>query len=93
MALTFVDDAAHNRYDLLVDGERVGEIDYAIEGDRIHLTHTQVSKDRREKGLAGSFVRMVLDSLREDSRDLTLVPDCPYVAHWLTENPEYNDLL
>jgi len=93
MTLTFVDDADHNRYDLLVDGEQVGEIDYAIEGGRIHLTHTQVSKDRREKGLAGSFVKMVLDSLREDERDLKLVPDCPFVAHWLTENPDYNDLL
>ena len=91
MALTFVDDTEHNRYDLLRDGDRVGQIDYVVRGSALHLTHTFIEPDKREHGLAASFVQMVLDSLRGGSR--TLVPDCPFIAHWLTEHPEYNDLL
>lgn len=85
-------DADHNRYELYIDGDRVGEIDYNIAGNDIHLTHTVVSKDRREHGLASGFVQQVLDGLRTDT-DLRLVPDCPYVAHWLTEHEDYTDLL
>jgi predicted GNAT family acetyltransferase len=91
MTLTFVDDKDHNRYDLFVDDERVGEIDYRVLDGAIHLTHTVVFPERREHGLAGEFVQQVLDSLR--GGDLRLVADCPYVAHWLTSHPEYHDLL
>ena len=91
MALTFVDDTAHNRFDLFRDGDNVGLIDYRLRDSVIHLTHTFIDPEKRERGLAASFVQMVLDSLR--GGDLRLVPDCPFVAHWLTEHPEYNDLL
>jgi predicted GNAT family acetyltransferase len=91
MALTFVDDTEHSRFNLLRDGDQVGLIDYVIKGDAIHLTHTFIDPSKRERGLAASFVQLVLDSLRGGS--LRLVPDCPFVAHWLTEHPEYNDLL
>lgn len=92
MTISVVNDEAHNRYELMLDGDRVGEMDYAIVGDAIHITHTVVDKSRREHGLASEFVTTVLEGLRTDS-SLRLVPDCPYVAHWLTEHDSYSDLL
>jgi len=91
MALTFVDDTEHSRFDLFRDDDRVGLIDYRLRDSVIHLTHTFIDPEKRERGLAASFVQLVLDDIR--SRGLTLVPDCPFVAHWLTEHPEYNNLL
>jgi uncharacterized protein len=91
MATNVVDDTEHNRFELYVDEERAGEIDYIISGNDIHLTHTFVYPDRREHGLAASFVSTVLGIVRSTS--YRLVPDCPYVAHWLTENHEFDDLL
>lgn len=91
-----VDDSAHHRYELYVGDdasalEYAGEIDYIIAGNDIHLTHTVVSPDRREHGLASDFVTEVLTQLR--STPYRLVPDCPYVAHWLTTHHDFDDLL
>lgn len=85
-----VDNTDESRYELLVEGERVGLIDY-VRGEHVErLIHTEIDPDRQEHGLASGFVQEVLDRLR--TTDLRLQPDCPYVAHWLTKHPEYQDL-
>lgn len=89
--MKIVDDSAHRRFDLYIDDDRVGKIDYIIAGNDMHLTHTVVSPDRREHGLASDFVTAVLTQLRDTP--YRLVPDCPYVAHWLTTHHEFDDLL
>ena len=79
------------RYELLLDGDRLGFIDYAIDGDTIDLLHTEVQKDRTEAGLGGTLVRGALDQIRADS-NYRVIPSCPFVKRWIGEHPEYADL-
>lgn len=92
MAHEVIHDEAHDRFDLLIDGEVAGHIDYVVKKNDIHLTHTEVSSERRERGLAAELVEDAFRQIR-DSTQYRIVPDCPYIQHWLTSNHDYDELL
>jgi uncharacterized protein len=79
------------RYVLTVDGQRVGRLDYALEGDMFVATHVVVKPAYEGRGLGTELVRHVLDEVRETG--LALRPECPFVVYFLRKHPEYADLL
>jgi predicted GNAT family acetyltransferase len=91
VSIQVVRNDAASRYELLVDGERVGVADFVVEGDRVVLPHTVVDPSQRGRGLAAALVRHALDDVRRDGR--TVVPSCWYVADFIDAHPEYRDLL
>ena len=91
MAHEVVNDLQANSYALLVDGERVDRADYDIRGDTIVFTHTEIDKNRREKGLGGELVEGALEHVRT-ATEYRVVAECPFVTSWLEEHPEYQDL-
>ena len=92
MATEVVNDPSMNRYEILVDGEQAGLTDYIIRGNTIVFVHTEIDPARREQGLGGELVRGALNLVRAET-DYRLVAKCPFTADWLTEHPEYQDLL
>lgn len=92
MTNTVSNDPESLRYELVLDGDRLGFIDYKIDGDTIDLLHTEVQKDSTESGLGGALVRGALDQIRADS-SYRVIPSCPFVKRWIGEHPEYADLL
>lgn len=81
---------AEQRYELHVDGERVGIADFRVVGDRVEMPHTLVDPSRRGEGLAAELVREALVDIRAAGR--TVVPTCWYVAEYLDRHPEFADL-
>lgn len=81
-----------NRFELLVDGESVGQTDYQIRDDTIVFIHTEIDPDRREEGLGGELVRGALNLVRAET-DYRVVARCPFTAAWIEEHPDYQDLL
>jgi uncharacterized protein len=79
------------RYELRADGELIGLAEYRRRGDRIIFTHTEVERDRRERGLGSVLVEAALEDAR--SQGLDVVPVCPFVARYIEEHPEYAKLL
>lgn len=85
------DNRTENRYELSVDDEPAGLIDYfAVEGGR-DLFHTEVFPGFSGRGLAAEMVAGALSDLR--SQRLYLVPTCPYIQGYLRKHPEDMDLL
>jgi predicted GNAT family acetyltransferase len=80
-----------SRYELLIDGELVGIADYHERGNTVIVPHTEIERSRRGQGLGAVLVRHVLDDLRGSGR--SVVPACWYVAQFIDEHPEYQDLL
>ena len=80
-----------SRYELLVDDRLTGVADYEDTGDFLVFFHTEVVADERGRGLGGALVRGALDDVRRQGR--TIVPRCPFVAHFVDEHPGYRDLL
>ncbi|GAA4589832.1 putative GNAT family acetyltransferase [Actinoplanes octamycinicus] len=86
------DNAGAHRFELLVDGAVAALASYRLRGpDVVTVLHTETHPDMRGRGLAGELARQTLDLIR--SRDQRIIPACPFFAHYITEHPEYADLV
>ena len=84
--------AAAQRYEIWLAGERVGLADYYERGDgAVVFPHTEVDPQHRGQGLAARMVGAALDDVRAQGR--RAVPACPYVARFVRLHPEYGDLV
>jgi uncharacterized protein len=92
MATEVIQDASQNRFELLVDGQSAGELDYQIRDNTIVLTHTEIDPSHQGEGLGGELVRGALNLIRAET-DYRVVPSCPFAGPWIQKHPEYQDLL
>ena len=90
-AITVVDDPSASRYELHVSGELAAFTNYRLAPNRIVFTHTETLDGFAGHGLATRLARGVLDAAR--ARGLQVVPQCPFVAQYVDEHPEYQDLV
>jgi predicted GNAT family acetyltransferase len=82
---------AASRYELYIDDEFRGFADYRDRGDAIVFPHTVIDAPHRGNGLGAELVRGALDDVRKQGRPV--VARCWYVAEFIDEHPEYQDLL
>lgn len=80
-----------SRYEVLVDGEAAGYIDYRLNGDSITAIHTRVGEEFQGMGLAGRLATELLEDARRTGRNV--LPQCGYVASFIERNEEYLDLV
>jgi hypothetical protein len=81
-----------DRYELLLDGEVVGVLDYRRDGDgALLLTHAEVSPHVGGRGFGTALVRGALDDLA--AKDESIVPLCSFVRAFVRDNPAYRSLL
>ena len=79
------------RFEITADGEFAGFAEYRDDGRTRIFTHTRVYSEFEGKGVGGELARGALDEARSAGR--SIVPLCPFIAHFVTENPEYGDLV
>jgi uncharacterized protein len=79
------------RYEILRDGELLGEIRYRAEPGVVTLVHTEVRPAAEGQGVGSRLVAGALDDIRE--RGLRVVPVCPFVRAYLERHPEQRDLV
>jgi uncharacterized protein len=84
-------DAAAHRYTATLGGELVGLIDYSEQPGSVVFLHTETIPAFQGRGFAGRLTTYALDDVRK--RGLTVVPLCSYTQRFLTENPQYADLV
>ena len=85
------DNPDERRYELVVDGELVGELVYRLRDSAITLLHTEVSPSAEGHGLGSRLVAGALDDIR--ARGLRVVPVCPFVRAYLRRHPGSADLV
>jgi predicted GNAT family acetyltransferase len=87
------DNPAASRYELHVDGELAGFVEYELNDadDIIRLVHTEVEPAFQGARLATHLARFSLDNARE--RGLQVLPSCPYINSWIKKHPEYANLV
>ena len=88
---TFRDNEEKNRFELQV-GAITAFVDYIInKKGNIYLTHTEVPKEAEGKGYAKELLENVFQEI--ETRELELVPICPFVKAYLQRKPEWKKLL
>lgn len=85
-----VNNKAHHRYELVVDGHLAATY-YKIEGGVITFIHTEVPPELGGQGVGSRLVKGALDQVRADG--LKVIPQCPFVKAYIGKHPEYADLL
>lgn len=86
-----------HRYEARIDGDLAGFIQYRslIEvrsaSAQVVLIHTEVAPAFGGKGVASALARGALDDLR--ARGARVVPECEFVAGWISTHDDYADLL
>ena len=85
------DNETDHSYELLLDGEVVGELLYRKRDDVVTLIHTEVPAHLEGRGLGEQLVAGVLEDVRAGG--LHIVPLCPFVVAFLRRHPEHGDLV
>ena len=92
MTTTVANNPDQSRYEISIDGDRVGTAVYELGDNSINFTHTVVESDSRERGLGGTLIKNALDDVRANST-VRVIATCPFVVRWVSEHPDYQDLL
>jgi predicted GNAT family acetyltransferase len=81
-----IDQPDASRYEIREAGELAGFAEYRLHGDVITFTHTEVDPERGGRGLGSRLIEFAVTDAR--SRELSIIPRCPFVRDWIAEHPE-----
>jgi predicted GNAT family acetyltransferase len=84
------DNTALSRFELDVDGG-IAFVNYRRADGVLFLTHTEVPRQLRERGIGGQVVQATLETARAQGMKVT--PRCGFVARFIAKHPEFQDLL
>ena len=90
-SLAVRDNADRHRFEIDLGDESLAVAEYTLPAGKIMFTHTEVPKAHEGKGIATTLIRFALDAARE--RGLKVIPICPFVAAYMQEHAEVQDLL
>ena len=85
-----VNNKAHHRYELVVDGHLAATY-YQLADGVITFVHTEVPPELGGKGVGSRLVKGALDQVRADG--LKVVAQCPFVKASIDKHSDYADLL
>jgi uncharacterized protein len=77
------DNPDEGRFELYVDGELAGWLEYRVRGDRVLLLHTEVDSRFRGRGCGERLVHDVLADL--EARGQEYKAYCPFVIAYLRD--------
>ena len=89
-SLPVVHNEPQSRFEIACDG-LLAFAEYRLRDGRMIISHTEVPPAFQGRGIAAKITRAALDHAR--SRNLLVVPSCPYTAAFLRKHTEYHDLL
>lgn len=82
---------SHGRFALTIDGREVAVVDYRRLPGKWNIVHTYTEPAARGFGVASDLIREVLNAARAEG--VAVIPTCPYVAWWIGEHRDYEDLV
>ena len=80
-----------HRYEILVDGEVAGHVEYNVLAEALLFTHTEIGGAYEGQGLGSKLARYALDDARAQGKQV--IPVCQFIAGYLRKHREYLDLV
>ena len=88
---TRVHDATdRDRFEIRVDGQLAGFLQYQRARNLLVIEHTEVASAHQGQGYAAELVVAALDQARREHRRVIVV--CPFAKSWIGRHPDYADL-
>jgi hypothetical protein len=85
--LRVVHNPDERRYELFLNGERIGFTDYRADDGRILFTYIEVDPALQGQGFASHLTKAALDDARD--KGLQISARCPFIVDFLETHPEY----
>lgn len=86
-----IDNVDDNQYEFQI-GKYIAKIEYIItDNGEIYLTHTEVPVALEGQGIGTKLVEEALPDI--ESKNLRLVPLCPFVAGYIKKHPEWKRIV
>ncbi len=79
------------RFEMTLPGGDIAKLEYRWLKGSMVLMHTLVPATNRLKGVGSELVKYVLDYVC--ANHLKIVIYCPFVAKYVKDHPEYDDLI
>jgi len=89
--IEIADSAEQRRYEIHVDGELAGFLQYRSHPELIELVHTEIDEEFEGHGLGSQLIAFALNDARE--RELAVLPFCPFVNDYIQRHRQYVDLV
>jgi predicted GNAT family acetyltransferase len=89
--ITVADNADAARYEIRVDDEQAGVLQYRLRPGLIELVHTEIDEEFEGRGLGSRLISFALDDARE--RGLAVLPFCPFVNDYMRRHRKYVELV
>lgn len=78
---------ASSRFEIWVDEQRAGYLNYTIDGGIAALPATKIDPSYEGRGLGTTLVVGALEALRR--RELQVLPICPFIPAVMRKHPEF----
>ncbi|MEU8340107.1 GNAT family N-acetyltransferase [Spirillospora sp. NPDC048832] len=91
MSTEVTDNPGQSRYEITVDGDLAGFVEYERGEGSVVFIHTEVDPAFEGKGIGGALARGALDDVR--AKGQSVVPLCPFIKKWIGKHPDYQDLV
>lgn len=88
--LVITHNQAAKRFETFIDNQ-VGYISYQERNDKLVYDHTIVPPELGGRGVGSALVKHALDYARE--QDKKVLPQCSFVASYINDHSEYQDLV
>jgi len=87
MTTSVQDNAAESRFEITVDGDLAGYVDYRLDGDEYDLPHTRVFPQFGGRGIGGQLIAGALTEIA--ARGGSVLPTCPFVPKVIRDHPDF----
>jgi predicted GNAT family acetyltransferase len=88
--LELVDNAYDQQFEVVLDS-LTAFVEYELRQHLLTLVHTEVPAGLQGQGLGSALVEKVLGHAAE--QHLTIIPQCPFVASYLHQHPDWYRLV
>jgi len=89
--LIITNEADQSEFVAVLNGQRVGVLQYRRSDDVIDLQHTIVEPAVGGRGVGSTLVKAALDHACAEG--LSVIPTCTFIPPYVAKHPEYQDLL
>lgn len=88
--ITVAHNAAAAQFEAPTD-HGVAVLKYRMRGGALDLAHTLVPHEAEGQGVGTALAHAALEHARREK--VRVIPSCPFVASYLTQHPEFADLV
>lgn len=85
-----VRDVAASRFEAYLGDDLAGILTYRTQPGQVELIHTEVEPDLRGRGIGEQLADAALRAAQAAGE--RVVPTCPFVARYMGEHPEFEEL-